>query len=375
MSAHTSHEMDAGYVMSSYIQHIATGPEMSKYLSLEDARMGMQLILEGKAHPIQAAVFLIALRMKRESDEEYRGILEAIRSSTRFSIAQVDDLIDIADPYDGFLRHLPASPFLPAVLAACGAPSVSHGVECIGPKYGITHRQILGAAGVNVDITPQQAAARISDPGIGWAYIDQRFYNPALYGLAGLRNLIVKRSCITTVEVMSGPVRAQGRTHLINGYVHGNYKRIYIDLARHAGYHSALIIKGIEGGIVPLLNKEVNCISYVDNNNEEECTLNPSQCGISSGQKAAPLPEALAKSDGARPDEAGRSQLQRVAKEAAREGLKALQGTPGLTRDSLVYAASACLKHIKRFDAMATAACYVNEIIDSGEALTHFQAN
>src|SRR3972149_5204300 len=132
MSAHTSHEMDAGYVMSSYIQHIATGPEMSKYLSLEDARMGMQLILEGKAHPIQAAVFLIALRMKRESDEEYRGILEAIRSSTRFSIAQVDDLIDIADPYDGVLRHLPASPFLPAVLSACGAPSVSPGVEGIG---------------------------------------------------------------------------------------------------------------------------------------------------------------------------------------------------------------------------------------------------
>lgn len=368
MSAQSSHEMDAGSLMRSYLQRIATGPEMSKDLSLEDARSGMELILTGKIHPVQAAVFLIALRMKRESDDENRGILEAIRNTTQFSIAQVDDLIDIADPYDGFARHLPASPFLPAVLAACGAPSVSHGIESIGPKYGVTHRQILSAAGVSVDITPQQAAARISDPGIGWAYVDQRYYNPALYGLAELRNLIVKRSCITTIEVMSGPVRAQGRTHLINGYVHTNYKRIYIDLARHAGYYSALIIKGIEGGIVPLLNKEANCISYNGNNTEKEFTLNPIDCGISSEVRAVPLPESVIQRD------TDNIVSHKLAIEAAKEGLNALQGNEGLTRDSLVYAASACLTHINRFDSMTAAAGYVGKVIDSGKALTHFQA-
>jgi len=372
MSAQSSHETDAGYLMSSYLQRIATGPEMSKDLSLEDARSGMQLILDGKIHPVQAAVFLIALRMKRESDAENRGILEAIRESTRFAIAEVDDLIDIADPYDGFSRHLPASPFLPAVLAACGIPAVSHGLETIGPKYGVTHRQILNAAGIGVDVTPQQAAKRIADPRIGWSYIDQHQYNPALYKLVGLRKLVVKRTCITTIEVMAGPVRAKGRTHLINGFVHSGYKRIYMDLARHAGYYSALIIKGIEGGIIPLLNKEVNCISYFNDDNEKEFTLDPAECGLSSEIKAAPIPPDLALSNAAN-EETILNTSYSLANEAAKEGLKALQGYSGLTRNSLIYAASACLVHLKRFDLLNTAAHHVGEVIDQGKALTHFK--
>ena len=75
--------------MGSFLQRIATGPEMSKDLSLEDARTGMSLILDGRVHPVQAAVFLIALRMKRESEDENRGVLEAIRQSTQFVIAEV----------------------------------------------------------------------------------------------------------------------------------------------------------------------------------------------------------------------------------------------------------------------------------------------
>src|SRR6266478_9254612 len=113
--------------MTSYLRRIATGPEMSKDLTLDEARDGMSLVLNGKVEPIQAAVFLIALRMKRESDDENRGVLEALRKETRAATVAVNDLADLADPYDGFTRHLPASSFLPAVLASCGVPSVSHG--------------------------------------------------------------------------------------------------------------------------------------------------------------------------------------------------------------------------------------------------------
>lgn len=367
------HTPESGTLMSSYLQRIATGPEMSKDLSFEDARSGMQLILEGKIHPVQAAVFLIALRMKRESDDETHGILDAIRQSTRFAIAQVDDMIDIADPYDGFLRHLPASPFLPALLAACGIPAISHGVKSIGPKYGVTHRQILSAVDIDVELSPRQAADRIADPQIGWSYIDQRHYNPALYNLVDLRNLIVKRSCITTVEVMSGPIRAKERTHLVNGYVHSGYKRIYLDLAKYSGYHSAMIIKGIEGGIIPLLNKKVNCVSFFGNEKNEECTLDPSEIGLSPDIKAVPLPVNTAISEFDNIKEAGSGTSWKLAQEAATEGLKTLEGGPGLTRDSLIYAASICLVHIKKFETMQTAADHVREVLDSGKALSHFQ--
>ena len=86
----------------------------------------MRLILEGRIEPVQAGIFLIALRMKRETDDENKGILEALRDVTRAVTAPVDTLVDIADPYDGFRRSLPMSPLLPAVLAACGVPVISH---------------------------------------------------------------------------------------------------------------------------------------------------------------------------------------------------------------------------------------------------------
>eukprot|EP00494_Astrolonche_serrata_P017896 UN18086 len=58
---------DAQDNMRTCIQKVATGPEYSKDLSFEEARDAMATILDGSADPVQAAVYLIALRMKRET--------------------------------------------------------------------------------------------------------------------------------------------------------------------------------------------------------------------------------------------------------------------------------------------------------------------
>jgi anthranilate phosphoribosyltransferase len=218
--------------MRSIIKRIATGPELSKDISREEAQAGMRFVLDGQVDPVQAGIFLIALRMKRETDDENLGILDALREAAHVVTAAVDEVVDIADPYDGFNRTLPASPFLPVVLAACGIPAVSHGVERMGPKYGVTHRQVLRAAGVPVNLAPEQAAARLGDPDIGWVYVDQEAFCPKLHRLSSLRTLIVKRPAITTAEVLIGPLRGRRKTHLVTGYVHKPYPRIYALLAR-----------------------------------------------------------------------------------------------------------------------------------------------
>lgn len=93
--------------MRSIIQRIATGPELSKDISREEVRASMRFILEGKVDPVQTGIYLIALRMKRETDDEDCGILEATRTVT----APVDKIIDLADPYDGFnLAQMSAPP-------------------------------------------------------------------------------------------------------------------------------------------------------------------------------------------------------------------------------------------------------------------------
>ncbi len=365
---------DARAAMRSYLQRIATGPELSKDISLEEARHGMQLILDGEADPVQAGIFLIALRMKRESDDETRGILEAIRAATIRVEADVDDVLELADPYDGYNRTLPASPFLPAVLAACGVPTVSQGVCSMGPKFGATHHQVLNAAGVTVDERPERVAARLENSSIGWGYVDQSRFCPKLHALTELRRLIVKRPAITTTEVLAGPVKGRKTSHLVTGFVHKPYPRIYAMLARHAGYDSALLVRGTEGGVIPSLRQTGKIWRVRANAEEEEVDIKPEALGIAQALRAVPLPEHLPgyrkKTDGV----AIGVDAEAVAQEAARAGIEALEGRTGATFDSLVYGAALCVWHLGRCASLSQAAERVREALTSGKALAHFRA-
>lgn len=365
---------DAEAAMRSYLQRIATGPELSKDISLEESRHGMSLILEGKADPVQAGIFLIALRMKRESDDETRGMLEAIREATVRVEADVDDVLDMADPYDGYNRTLPASPFLPAVLAACGVPAFSHGVRSMGPKFGATHHQVLAAAGTAVDEAPQRVAARLEDPAIGWGYIDQSRFSPKLYNLTVLRRLMVKRPAITTTEVMAGPITGRKGTHLVTGFVHKPYPRIYALLARHAGYDTALLVRGTEGGIIPSLRQTGKIWHYHGKGEEREVDIKPEALGINQALRAVPLPESLPGYRKKTDSVATSVDATAIAAEAARAGIEALEGASGATFDALVYGAALCLWHLGRQPSLPEAAEVVRETLGSGKALTHFRA-
>lgn len=354
-------------LMTSILQRIATGPEMSKDLTREEARAGMRCVLEGRVDPVQAGVFLIALRMKRETDEENCGVLEAIREATRASIAPVDEVLDLGDPYDGYNRSLPASPFLPAVLAACGIATVSHGVERMGPKFGVTHHQVLRAAGVRVDGTPEEAATRLGKPEVGWAYLDQKAFCPGLDSLTRLRTLIVKRPVITTTEVLAGPVRGRRKTHLVTGYVHKPYPRVYALLARHAGYDSALLVRGVEGGVIPSLSQGGKVYRYLDRGEEQPVEFRPTDLGINQSVRAAQPPEG-GNGDAANIDTA------LLARAAAEAGVDALGGVPGPTHDGLVYGASLCLWHLGRQPSLGAAAAFVRRILASGAALRNLRA-
>lgn len=358
----------SGELMNAILKRIATGPELSKDISREEARDGMRLLLDAQVDPVQAGVFLIALRMKRETDDENRGLLEAIREATLAATAPVDEVLDIGDPYDGYNRTLPAAPFLPPLLAACGVAAVSHGVESMGPKFGVTHRQVLRAAGLPVDLSPPEAASRLGEPGIGWAYVDQKDFCPKLYALAGLRTLIVKRPAITTAEVLAGPVRGRLRTHLVTGYVHKPYPRIYALLARQAGYDSALIVRGVEGGVIPSLAQNGRVFQYHHLGEERATDFKPADLGIAQTVRAPQVPGA---SDGKRGDTP--LDAPSVAKAAAEAGVAALEGATGATRDCLVFGAALCLWHLGRAPSLQEAAATARRAIDSGKARQHLR--
>ncbi|MCY4419739.1 MAG: anthranilate phosphoribosyltransferase [Gammaproteobacteria bacterium] len=365
---------DASLAMRSYIQRVATGPEYSKDISFDEARDAMCHILAGTADPVQAGIFLIALRMKRETLDENGGCLQAIIDASNIVDAEVDHIVDVADPYDGYTRGLPVSPFLPAVLAACGVQAVSHGAEAVGPKFGATHRKVLRAADINVDMTVQQGVEQINRADVGWAYIDQRHICPALHSLVALRTQIVKRPVITTVEVLIGPVRGKVGTHLMTGYVHKPYPPVYEHLARISGFESSVFVRGVEGGVVPSLKQVSKYFEYQGDGVLSEVEIKPQQAGIEQEVRAVPLPE-LQPSSVSGDDTAAKFDVNQLAFEAAKVGQAALQGKEGPARDALVYSAAIMLVHLGIEKSLNSSAERVRTAIDSGQAFTHFQEN
>ena len=359
--------------MRSYIQRIATGPELSKSLTREQARDGFEIILKRQVDLVQTAIFLIALRMKRETDDENLGVLDALKERCRCANIKADELLSISDPFNGFVRGLPATPFLPAVLAACGLSAYLHGVRQMGPKYGITGHQVLEAAGYSVHLSPESAARQLEDPQVGWAYLDQQQYLPELHELCGLRDKMVKRSLISTLEVAIKPVSGKSRTHLYTGYVHKAYPPVYEAIARHAGFESMILVKGVEGGCIPSLSQVSRYFGYDENSPLAMHRLSPYEVSIERERRMVPVDEEHAE---VFQNSSFRNinVLTPVVSATLKLGLEALAGAPGPMYDSLVYGAAIALVHTGKARSWQEAGEISRHALTNGEARARFDA-
>lgn len=337
------------------IKKVATGPHLSKDLSREEAYAATMEILTGEAEPVRAAIFFIAMRMKRETNDENLGILQALQAVTQQQQTDVDDLLIFADPYNGFNRHCPLTVFLPAVLAAAGLPTVSQGVFEMGPKFGVTHAQVLKLAGYPYQQSVEQGRVAIEDNAIGWAYLDQSQASPEVYALQALRTQMIKRPSLATLEKMLMPVKATARTHLAIGFVHKEYPAILSWLAAEFGYDSAFIARGLEGGIVPTLRDSSNNHRML-NGEMQSCPLDPTDFGIEQDTRGVKIDDGV------------------TAERTLEEGMQALSGQRGPAYDSLVFGAAVALWHTGLQPSQQQAADHVRETINSGKAKAHFEA-
>lgn len=371
--------------MASYLARIATGPRLSKDLDRDQAARSMTAILQGDVSDVQAGVFLIALRMKRESHDELCGILDALRDKTLAAVADVDDLVDIAEPYNGYVRHRPATAFVPAVLAACGVPCVLHGCREIGPKFGVTSHRILAAAGAPVGHPPEQVARAVERA--GWGYVDLSEFCPPLHALGRLRTLIVKRPCLSLLEKLLRPIVARGRNHLWVGYTHREYPEILHRLARESGYDSMLAVRGVEGGVITALSSSADSASYLAKQRDQliRSTINPTALVGHTDSRAPELPTDIGGAKDTAPPKIphGRdigvvlppeSTVMAWAESAAQAGLRALAGEPGQTADMLVLSAAAVLRHVGLVADLEAGGLRAREAIRSGAAERQFAA-
>lgn len=357
---------DPNDILHRCIQKVATGPSYSKSLSQEDACGALMTLLEGTADPVRAGIFLIALRMKRESMDENIGLLEALINTTNKVTANVNSVINISEPYNGYVRGLSVTAFLAPLLAELGETTYSHGVESVGPKFGLTHHKVLKSIEINVDISVEEATKQLENPKIAWAYLDQKAINFQLNSLVGFRERLIKRTALTTIEGLLKPISGKKETHMVCGYVHSEYPPIYAELSRYAGFDSAAIIRGVEGGVTPSLQQQGKYFAYHNKESESLVELDPKSIGINAKKRAIPLPDNLPEPTDA---DQGVINANAASEAAANVGLEALKGQPGMAYDSLRYNAAIVLLHRKRYATLGEASNAVEKVLKSGAVI------
>ena len=351
----TSTHSNAPQTLREAIQKVAVGPDRGRDISQADAQLICEAMLDGELDELQVAVFLIALRMKRESMGEMCGLFLGLVSRSQRQSVEVDELFCLADPFDGYSRHNSVTAFIAPTLAACGLPTVMHGVHTIGPKHGVTAHQVYRLAGINPLIGQAGAAENISR--FGWSYIDQEVYAPALYVLANLRDRMVKRTALTTLERVLMPFQGRVGTHLVLGYVHQVYPEIYINMARLAGFTSATLVKGVEGGLAPALNKPIRRFHQSELVGSESAPE----------KQIVELPSVLEGQTLAAPRSAFIG-----AQQCLEQGMRVLAGEASVARDSLCLSVANILHSHNRTNSLAEAVEKVQDCLDNGSAMARF---
>ncbi len=251
--------------MKGYLKKIAAGPRLSKDLTEEEAEDALALILDEKVSKIRAGVFLIAARMKLETVPENIGYWRALQSRVSPATVDLDQLLQIADPFDGFER-LPYFGFYAIpVIAQLGLPVYGHSALPLPPKFGITFEEILLNHYKVGDDRGELRRTLLEK--YQFSYLSTAHTLPQLEALRSLRIEIVKRPMLATLEKILLPLKAR-KNILATTYFHRGYEIALTEIGKLSQFDKVIIGNGMEG--TTLFGVKETKMFIQDNNGEAE---------------------------------------------------------------------------------------------------------
>jgi anthranilate phosphoribosyltransferase len=243
--------------------------------------------------------------------------LEVLWSKSKRSKTKLPVLIDIASSYDGFDRNPGLMMFSACILAALGYPTLLHGVEKVGPKYGLTTHKLLNYFGKNPLKSMSYTLEDLEDPSVGWGYVDQSVYFPELFALQELRHDMVKRPVISTIEKLLQPIQTKNGNHLITGYTHPGYKTMLSTILKEQKASPiSLLVRGLEGSAQLPLDRQAPILTITKNDIADNF-IRPSDFDI--------------------PEIGYNTDLKFNEEFCMNEGLKALDNNTGPIRNMIIY--------------------------------------
>ncbi|MDP5275046.1 anthranilate phosphoribosyltransferase [Chengkuizengella axinellae] len=247
--------------MISLLKEVGRGKRGAKDLSYKEALKAAEHILTGKATPSQIGAFLIAERIKMESQEEIQAFIEVCKlHSLRYPM---ENSIDCAGPYDGrnssFIATIPTA----FVLAACGLPVTLHGGKTLPPKLGVTLYDVMNEMCRDGNISNKNLLKGAEEAGI--LFVETEKWCPPLEKMRTIREEIGMRTLFNTVEKY---LRFSNSSYMAVGVFHGTVFEKMAKLLSNLGIQKGIIVQGMEGSEDISVEKQTRTLIVKDEQHE-----------------------------------------------------------------------------------------------------------
>ncbi|MGD8572266.1 MAG: anthranilate phosphoribosyltransferase [Gammaproteobacteria bacterium] len=173
-------------------------------LSQDEMEAVMRTIMTGEASQSQIGGFLVGLRMKGETVDEITAAAKVMRElAARVNVTGAHLLDTCGTGGDG-ARTFNVSTAVAFVAAAAGAKVAKHGNRSVSSKSGSA--DVLEAAGVNLDLSPEQVAQCIEQVGVGFMFAPK--HHGAMKHAIGPRKEMGVRTIFNVLGPLTNPAGA-----------------------------------------------------------------------------------------------------------------------------------------------------------------------
>ena len=264
-------------------------------LTSEQMTAVMQQIMTGEATPSQIGGFLVALQMKGETVTEIAAAASVMRSLAIPVDIDGDHIVDTCGTGGDGASTFNVSTASAFVVAAAGAKVAKHGNRSISSSSGSA--DVLEAAGVNLDVSPQQVKHCVNTVGVGFMFA-QKHHGAMKHTIAPRREMAV-RTIFNLLGPLTNPAAA---SHQVLGVFDKKWVEPMANVLKTLGSKHVLVVHAEDGldeisigsktHIAELKNDVVTCYDI----NPEGFGLqreNVSQLAISNAQESLAVINAV----------------------------------------------------------------------------------
>ncbi|MDH7794818.1 MULTISPECIES: anthranilate phosphoribosyltransferase [unclassified Beijerinckia] len=134
-------------------------------LTRPEAEAAFDNLLSGEVTPAQMGAFLMALRVRGETVDEFTGATAAMRGKM-LGVTAPEGAIDIVGTGGDGSGSYNVSTLASIIVASCGVPVAKHGNRALSSRSGAS--DVLGALGIGIGLKPAQIETSLREVGLGF---------------------------------------------------------------------------------------------------------------------------------------------------------------------------------------------------------------